>query len=131
MPSLRQRSPSHCPCGHTGIQRGADKALFAFAGLSASLSPQCQRSFAPVNESWKCAMSQYLFPFIEQPTLVLQSSYDLNQVSNRPSNSRSHAPSDSSKRLLPQLMTGGPRCITNVGPLANLSGMPLVADIVA
>ena len=25
-----------------------------------------QASYAPLGESWKCAMSQYLYPFIEQ-----------------------------------------------------------------
>ena len=63
-----------------GIQRNADKALFSYAGLAPMLSSQCQASYAPIDESWKCAMSQYLYPFIEQPTLVLQSSYDLNQL---------------------------------------------------
>jgi hypothetical protein len=71
-----------------GIQRMADKALFNYAGLAPILSPLCQASYAPLGESWKCAMSQYLYPFIEQPTLVLQSSYDLNQ-----------------------LVTGGPPCV--------------------
>ena len=71
-----------------GVQRGADKSLFAYAGLAPMLSAQCQASYAPLDESWKCAMSQYLYPFIERPTLVLQSSYDLNQ-----------------------LVTGGPKCV--------------------
>lgn len=74
--------------GVPGVQRLADKALFSYAGLSATLSPLCQVSYAPLGESWKCAMSQYLYPFIAQPTLVLQSSYDLNQ-----------------------LVTGGPACV--------------------
>jgi hypothetical protein len=74
--------------GVPGFQRNADKALFSYAGLAPTLSPQCQASYAPLGESWKCAMSQYLYPFIEQPTLVLQSSYDLNQ-----------------------LVTGGPPCV--------------------
>ena len=71
-----------------GIQRSADKSLFSYANLSQALSAQCQASYAPLDESWKCAMSQYLYPFIEQPALVLQSSYDLNQ-----------------------LVTGGPPCV--------------------
>ena len=74
--------------GIPGIQRGADEKLFHYAGLSQTLSTECQKSYAPVGEPWKCAMSQYLYPFLEQPTLVLQSSYDLNQ-----------------------LVTGGPRCV--------------------
>jgi len=74
--------------GMPGTQRQADKALFSYAGLAPMLSPLCQASYAPLGESWKCAMSQYLYPFLEQPTLVLQSSYDLNQ-----------------------LVTGGPRCV--------------------
>jgi hypothetical protein len=63
-----------------GIQRRSDKQLFEYANLKDTLSKECQRSYAPIDESWKCAMSQYLYPFIEQPTLVLQSSYDLNQI---------------------------------------------------
>ena len=66
-----------------GIQRLADKALYSYAGLAPMLSAQCQASYAPLEESWKCAMSQYLYPFLEQPTLVLQSSYDLNQLVSR------------------------------------------------
>ena len=71
-----------------GIQRGCDTKLFTWAGLAATLSTSCQASYAPLGEQWKCAMSQYLYPFIESPTLVLQSSYDLNQ-----------------------LVTGGPKCV--------------------
>jgi hypothetical protein len=63
-----------------GYQRTADKAMFSYANLKNTLSQECQRSYAPTDESWKCAMSQYLYPFIEQPALVLQSSYDLNQM---------------------------------------------------
>jgi hypothetical protein len=74
--------------GVPGIQRYADQALFGYANLTGTLSKECQRSYAPIGESWKCAMSQYIYPFIDQPTLVLQSSYDLNQ-----------------------LITGGPPCL--------------------
>eukprot|EP00040_Diaphanoeca_grandis_P039537 m.259357 g.259357 ORF g.259357 m.259357 type:complete len:423 (+) comp37936_c0_seq1:238-1506(+) len=74
--------------GIPGIQRYADQALYSYAALSTTLNAQCIKAYAPINESWKCAMSQYLYPFIETPTLVLQSSYDLNQ-----------------------LVTGGPQCV--------------------
>lgn len=84
-----------------GFQRAADKALFSYARLAPMLSSQCQASYAPIGEIWKCAMSQYLYPFIEQPTLVLQSSYDLNQ-----------------------LVTGGPPCVQHS---TFVNGQPTVA----
>lgn len=87
--------------GEPGFQRAADEALFSYAGLAPMLSAECQMSYAPLKESWKCAMSQYLYPFIEQPTLVLQSSYDLNQ-----------------------LVTGGPPCVQ---ASAFSGGQPTIA----
>ena len=49
-----------------GIQRAADKSLFSYAGLAPMLSQQCQASYAPLGESWKCAMSQYLSGYFRQ-----------------------------------------------------------------
>eukprot|EP01052_Picozoa_sp_SAG31_P003120 SAG31_NODE_117_length_24022_cov_6.878067_4_plen_790_part_00 len=108
--------------GVPGFQRTADKSLFTYAGLAPILSPLCQASYAPLGESWKCAMSQYLYPFIEQPTLVLQSSYDLNQlVTGGPSCvqrlayfHRFRCPSACSNELHPHLHSGQPSAEVNL-----------------
>ena len=56
--------------------------LYAWAGLQQTLNSDCITTYKATGETWRCALAQYLYPFVETPTLALQSSYDLNQLAN-------------------------------------------------
>lgn len=52
------------------------KNIFAMQNVSSSMNSGCIAHYSPLNESWKCFMTQYTLQFVKTPMFIVQSFVD-------------------------------------------------------